>query len=146
MKTTSPEPNPVASSPWLDFSGPSLEALRHAVTLARQNEAQLTLVHAIEPFHADLLPDTSQVQRQVRQAAHQRLERFFIEARRLWPRTTRELRAGHPVAVITRPTRRAGAEFIVMGGHGRNGLKRGLIGSVAERVVRHAPCPLPVVR
>ena len=130
----------------VDFSKPSLEALPHALALAQQQNAQLTLIHVIEPFHPDMRIDTTQSQRDARVAAHGRLGKLADATRRIWPRTGRELRAGAPVTTITALAQRTNADLIVMGTHGRTGVKRGLIGSVAERVVRHAPCSVLVVR
>lgn len=130
----------------VDFSEPSLEALPHALALARKCEAQLTLLHVIEPFHPDLFLDTTQSQRDARKAAHERLTNLADATKKSWPRTGRELRTGHPVDTITALAKRTNADLIVLGTSGRTGVKRALIGSVAERVVRHAPCPVLVVR
>ncbi len=56
------------------------------------------------------------------------------------------LRSGYPVEEITEYARRSALDMIVIATHGRTGMKRALLGSVAERVVRHAPCPVLVVR
>ena len=96
----------------VDFSKSSLHALQYALALARQHEAQLTLLHVIEPFYASMLMDTTGTQR-TGEAAHPRLAGLWEDTKRAWPRT---------------------------------GLKRGLIDSIAERVVRLAPCPVLVVR
>jgi len=124
----------------VDFSKPSLDALPHALALARQYKAQLTLLHVIEPFHPDMLIDTTQSQRDARVAAHERLGKLADATKKAWTRTGRELRTGAPVTTILALAKRTNADLIVMGTHGRTGLKRGFIGSVAERVVRHAPC------
>ena len=55
-------------------------------------------------------------------------------------------RVGGASAVILETAEAVGAELIVMATHGRTGLAHVLLGSVAERVVRHAPCPVPVTR
>lgn len=130
----------------VDFSESSLAALRHALALARQNKAQLTLLHVLEPFHANMLIDTTQTQRDARVAAHERLTGLADGTKKVWPRTGRELRTGHPVTTITALAKRTNADIIVMGTHGHTGLKHAMLGSVAERVVRHAPCSVLVVR
>ncbi len=130
----------------VDFSKPSLDALPHALALARKYEAQLTLLHVIEPLHPDMLIDTTQSQRDARVTAHERLAKLADATKKAWPRTGRELRTGHPVDTITALAKRTNADLIVMGTHGRTGIKRALIGSVAERVLQHAPCPVLVVR
>jgi len=130
----------------VDFSPSSLGALQYALALARRHEARLTLLHVIEPLHPDMLMDFTEAQRSRRAAAHQHLNKLWENTRKAWPRTGRELREGHPVDVITALAKRTRADLVVMGTHGRAGLKRALIGSVAERVVRHARCPVLVVR
>jgi nucleotide-binding universal stress UspA family protein len=130
----------------VDFSKSSLKAVSYAVALARKYDAQLILLHVVERFHADLLIDTSGTQRAARASAHQLLNRLVETTRKTWPRTDHELRSGHAVTVITALAKRTGADLIVVGTHGRTGLQRRFIGSVAERVVRHAHCPVLVVR
>jgi nucleotide-binding universal stress UspA family protein len=130
----------------VDFSKPSLDALPHAHALARQYKAQLALLHVIEPFHPDMLIDTTRSQRDAPVAAHERLGKLADATKRDWPKTGRELRAGHPVDVILAMAKRTNADLIVMGTHGRTGFRRAFIGSVAERVVRQAPCSVLVVR
>lgn len=130
----------------VDFSKPSIEALPHALALARKYDAQLTLLHVLESSHADMLIDTSEAQRAARLDAHERLAKLADATKKTWPRTGRELRTGHPVDTITALARRTNADLIVLGTRGRAGFKGMLIGSVAERVVRYAPCPVLVVR
>ncbi|MBI5773053.1 MAG: universal stress protein [Verrucomicrobia bacterium] len=129
----------------VDFSKSSLAALQHALALAQRYDAQLLVLHALEPLHADMLIDVTQAQRDARAAAHERLTKLADATKRVWPRTGRELRTGHPVAIVTAMAKRMNADLIVMGTHGRTGFKRALMGSVAERVVRHAPCPVLTV-
>ena len=57
-----------------------------------------------------------------------------------------EVAVGHPADTIVRVAQERGADLIVMGTHGRTGLQHVLLGSVAEKVVRLAPCPVLTVR
>ena len=57
-----------------------------------------------------------------------------------------EIAAGHPAEAIVRVAQERKADLIVMGTHGRTGLQHVLLGSVAEKVVRLAPCPVLTVR
>ena len=130
----------------VDFSASSRGAVQYALALAQQYEAQLCLLHVIKPYQADLLVDTTESQRDVRVAAHQSLAKLADATKKAWPHTGRELRRGHPVDTITALAKRTNADLIVMGTHGRSGVTRAILGSVAERVVRHAPCSVLVVR
>jgi len=56
------------------------------------------------------------------------------------------LRSGRPFVEIVRLAREIPADLVVMGTHGRSGLRHALIGSVAERVVRKSPCPVLTVK
>jgi nucleotide-binding universal stress UspA family protein len=135
----------------VDFSEFSREAMRAAADLARQNAATLELVHVEdqplwtnEPFVH--LP--GDVRSEVLGAARRELELWRTEAeQRAGARVEARTASGSPwdaiVAIaVADPT----IDTIVMGTHGRSGISRALIGSVAERVVRHAPCSVLVVR
>ena len=128
----------------IDFSEISLAALPHALALAREYQAQLCLLHVIEPWPADGLLATEKDD--VRAAAHQSLAKLAGATKKVWPHTGRELRTGPTVETITALAKRTNADLIVMATHGRTGLQHAFIGSVAERVVRHAPCSVLVVR
>ena len=82
-------------------------------------------------------------------------QRELADARGQLARTEQVLRAvpvhevieeGEAAAVICREAADRGADVIVVGSHGRTGVKRLFLGSVSERVVRHAPCPVLVIR
>lgn len=130
----------------VDFSESSLTALDHALLLAQQNQSQLILLHVIEPFSPSILANTAELQRDIKAIAHKRLITLADATKKIWSRTGRELRSGHPVATILALAKRVNADLIVMGTHGRTGFRRTLIGSVAERVVRLAPCSVLIVR
>ena len=146
MKTNSPPATPRCLLVPVDFSRHSLAALRHALALASASKARVVLLHVLEPLHTSRLMDMAAIQRAARQEANEQLEKLLIETRKTWPAASRELRAGHPVQTIVVVAKRVQADLIVMGTHGRTGLRRSLIGSVAERVVREAHCPVLVVR
>jgi len=129
-----------------DFSGNSLNAFPIARSLANGFKPALTVLHVVEPFHADMLMDTGNLQRERRRQALEQLRELAAREFTGGAGAKTELRAGHPVEAITRFARESGADLIILATHGRTGLRRALIGSVAERVVRHAPCPVLVVR
>ncbi len=126
----------------VDFSAASLVALQHALALARKYDARLCLLHVIERF----LIDTNETRRAARLTAHLALAKLAGATRKLWPKTGRELRTGRPVDTIRAMAKRTNADLIVVGTHGRSGLEGALIGSVAEHVVRCAPCSVLTVR
>lgn len=111
-----------------DFSPASEPALRVALEYARRLGARLHIVHVRWPG-ADPGPD-------------ERLEALGLSAG--VPVATAVL-AGAPASQIVDYARRHRATLVVIGTHGRTGISRALIGSVAERVVRTAPCPVLVV-
>ncbi len=132
----------------VDFSECSLRALDYAVSLARQTGGQITLVHAVEPrkvfndsksAYADWDAWMLQTSRnQLNQLATDRIEELIP--------VRVELRIGRSYEVICELARRGGTDLIIIGTHGRTGLKRLFLGSTAERVVRFAPCSVLVVR
>jgi len=129
----------------VDFSDQSLEALRMARMIARDDLSRLCVLHVAEPLHADWHADMTALQKTAHEVIRNVLEKFVrAEFGDAGPR--RHFAQGKPVDVIVRYAAKMNADLIVLGTHGRTGLPRVLIGSVAERVVRHAPCPVLVVR
>ena len=117
----------------VDWSEPSNQAFQIGVSLARHN-AQLVLVHVVPPPLIMYGPPPEAYMAQLRE-----------ELCRIKPSdpkiSVRHLLAeGEPAAEIIRITNEARCDLIVMGTHERTGLNRVLMGSVAEKVVRKAPC------
>jgi nucleotide-binding universal stress UspA family protein len=134
----------------LDFSPPSKKALGYAVAVARQFKAKLTLLHVVEPvatpdFAASfplLMEDDD-----LMAAAKNELGRV-VKATRV-PRGMVEkilVRFGRSFHEIADAARTRRADLIIISTHGYTGLKHAVLGSTTERVVRHAPCPVLVVR
>ncbi len=135
----------------VDFSPGSREALELAADLARDHHAVLVLLHVeeralwtAEPY----LHLPADVREEVQLRLRDMLEEWKVEAqRRGAPEVMTQHRAGVPWERIVGTAREdPRIEQIVVGSHGRTGLRRALIGSVAERVVRHAPCSVIVAR
>jgi nucleotide-binding universal stress UspA family protein len=126
-----------------DFSDASAAALRVARSLARDHGARLIVLHVAPagavygtiPVPLDLQPhqDSLEVIREVIGGTDLK---YPVETR---------LRLGHAAAEILRAAEEVGADLIVMGTHGRTGLRRLLTGSVAEAVLRRARCPVLIV-
>jgi nucleotide-binding universal stress UspA family protein len=114
--------------------------------MAAERGAKLTVLHVIEPFPPGWRMDTEPLSRRARTEARQKLRGVFAKYLQGNDRVFPLLLSGHPADAIVRCARRFRPEVLVIATHGRTGLKRFVMGSVAERVVRHAPCPVLVVR
>jgi len=135
----------------VDFSDSSREAMHVAVELARKSQAALVLVHVWEtPMwstgYEKQLP--SEAMAELLAGEETTLTAWKLEASKLGVgEVAIKFLEGAPWDQIVSTAREDPAiDLIVMGTHGRTGVKRALIGSVAERVVRHAPCAVLVVR
>ncbi|MCY4513725.1 MAG: universal stress protein [Candidatus Tectomicrobia bacterium] len=128
----------------IDFSQDSEHAVDSAVGLAQQFQARVTLLHVVyvpEAAEVNLAAYMDKIRSEADQSMASRLKRVQdagIDAEALTV-------IGPPSQRIVDTARDRHADLIVMGTHGRTGLQHMLIGSVAERVVRLAPCPVMVV-
>ena len=135
-----------------DFSEPSTVALEYGREIARTYDATLHVIHVTEDlrwrFAADAtLAFPAGAQEDLEAAARTRLDAILHDE----DRTQRRARAVVNTAVntpeaIVAYSKAAAIDVIVMGTHGRSGFAHVLLGSVAERVVRLAPCPVLTVR
>jgi nucleotide-binding universal stress UspA family protein len=132
-----------------DFSEHADHALDYAVELAAQLGARVHLVHAISipPIglpEATVVDGVPLIERVTAEAE----EALEVRAARYRDRTELDvhLDVGDPREVVDQIAKRIGADLIVMGTHGRRGVKRVLLGSVAEAIVRTAPCPVLTIR
>lgn len=133
----------------IDFSDDSRRALERAAELAAPGGAGITLLHVIEPAitFSNLPMADNNLQSVDRRATHE-LARWASELEsKVSVPVTAEIRIGRP-GVQTLGVLDADPTFdlVVMGSHGRTGIRRVLLGSVAEQVLRHAACPVLVVR
>ena len=131
-----------------DFSDNAEPALAYAVSLAEKFRARLTLMHAYErPAYSypESLVEDFDFETKVDRAAARALEGVAARVRSAAIPVTVLLRKGTPSVEIVAAAEQANADLIVMGTHGRRGLSRALVGSVAETVVRTAPCPVLTV-
>lgn len=129
-----------------DFSPTSLQALDYAVPLARQLGGQITLLHVMD---WPVLPQTVEnlvIGDAMTRTAKERLDALAREKvpSPLLAKTL--VRTGSSYQEITRLAQGLKSHLIILSTHGRTGFKRALLGSTAERVVRHAPCPVLTVR
>jgi nucleotide-binding universal stress UspA family protein len=122
----------------VDFSPASDAALAHALSLAAQLDADITLLHVVEPPHRGLVEDAEQAIR-----AGERLRRAMPADARDWCRPREVLAvAGRVSEAILDEARKSHADLIVMGVQGRRALGVMLFGSNTHEVVRHAECPV----
>jgi len=138
-----------------DFSDCSKEALEDGVFLAQQFGAELYLVHVFEmPVYILGMggipgPETPEMVAWIassREREKKRLDLLSEKVRREGVQAHPILKEGTPFREILQAARENAADLIVLGTHGRTGLDRLMTGSVAERVVRHAPCPVFLVK
>ena len=135
----------------IDFSDASRAAMEVAADLARRSGADLVLLHAY-PIPGYTFPDGSVVaspkmMQDLADQAERHLQEWRGDAAKIAgsPVTTQKA-IGEPAAEIVAFARSAGVDLVVVGTHGRTGIEHALMGSVAERVVRRAHCPVLTVR
>lgn len=126
-----------------DLTENSDNALAAAISLAKQNDAELLLVHALPPP----IP-VYEIESSVRPEAEEALAKLLKRVTDIGVKAKRVLIKGSaPVSNnIVRCARFFGADLIVMGTRGRTGISRWLVGSHASRVIARAHCPVMVVR
>lgn len=135
----------------LDFSIHALKALRYATAFARQFQAALIFLHVTEPvvYPADFgyapLP-MNELEEHFQRDARERLEALAAEQVAAGLPTETIMRIGKPYQEIAAAAQELQADLIVITTHGYAGLTHVVLGSTAERVVRHALCPVFVVR
>jgi len=135
-----------------DFSKHSGHALGYAAALAEKFGAELFLlhvVHSLATFYPDPLAVAAPIQErgEPSTAAAQAGFDQLVRDNRLDRLTVhREVHEGAPAEEIIRFAKEAKVDLIAMGTHGHTGLAHILLGSVAEKVVRHAACPVLTVR
>ena len=128
-----------------DFSPASQEALKWATSLARDSGASITIVHVEEPPMAygggELYVGDDEGHRE-------ELKKSLVQVVPPDPSIQFEhkLLIGDPATAIVQTAEDENADFIVIGTHGRTGLTRLLMGSVAEAVVRRAKCPVLTIK
>ena len=149
---TAPARTPMRLLHPTDFSESADRAQRRAVGLARALGAELVLLHVTTdppPLYNEgywgLADAAAVVERQRKWATDTLQARVDMLAKDGVPARAR-VAAGVPVDEIVRAAAEEGVDFIVMGTHGRGQLDRLLLGSVADRVIRRAPCPVMTVR
>ena len=149
----------------VDMSGFSLEALRLAVKIAGAGDADLDLLHVIEDpldeLYMSALTQTdpallesykneprrhAKFQRTTEDHAEVLLKQICRDHVQRLKRVRYHIRSGDPLEKILEVAEDCMSDLIVLATHGRTGVKRLLIGNIAEKIVRHAPCPVLTIK
>jgi nucleotide-binding universal stress UspA family protein len=134
-----------------DFSPASRRAYDTAIALAKLGHARITILFVLAPVllvpgqYVDAETMVA-LENRARELSRQQLAVLATRARKAGVRVSVLLREGVPSDQIVRAARSMKADLIVMGTHGRRGLPKLFLGSVAERVVAAAPCPVVTAR
>ena len=135
-----------------DFSRACGAAFTRAVEMAKVNRAELLVLHVLSPV-VPMMGDGyvapqlyEQIESSARAEAQRQLDRLLARAKKAGARANGLLVSGTPYEQITRVARSKRADLIVIGTHGRTGLAKFLLGSVASRVIATATCPVLTVR
>ena len=137
-----------------DFSKASGPAFARAMAEARQNRSELLLIHVMAPVipigaggEGYISPSAyDEMERSARAWAQKQMDRLLAKAKAARVRVRGMLMSGVAHEQIGRAAKRQKAGMIIMGTHGRTGVARFFLGSVAARVAATAPCPVLTVR
>lgn len=129
----------------VDFQEPSVAALEYARSLARTFGSSLSVVHVIQPVASEIYVYSTDLVQNWERVAYERLRELYPPAERTALQGRAEVRVGYPVDEILTFANERDADLIIVGTHGRGALGHLLLGSVAERVVRRARCPVLTV-
>lgn len=135
----------------IDFSGASLKALEYALSLAKEADARLTLLHALDMLPEEEPPDTLRFDIRgyrdyLRRVAGDRLLKLIPEGAREWCRPEVVIEPGKAYRGVLKMAEEREADLIVMGVVGRGAVDLLLFGSTAAHVVREATCPVLTIR
>jgi nucleotide-binding universal stress UspA family protein len=129
-----------------DFSECSDAAVKYGVEIAAGSASTLTVVHAFELPYTYVSPFLSgEILSEARAAAEHQLKKVLEPIRTRIPAAAGVVRLGSPWEQILEAARELGADLIVVGSHGRAGVPRALLGSIAEKVVRLSAVPVLTV-
>jgi universal stress protein A len=133
-----------------DFSAIAEKAVEYAVFLASSHNAELQLLHVVDHLHGfdnylilSMTPD--EVSERMEKHANKTLSEVVNQIKETM-KIEKAVRHGKTSVQIVEMAKEMKADLIVIGTHGRTGLSHVIIGSVAEAVIRHAYCPVLVVR
>jgi nucleotide-binding universal stress UspA family protein len=135
-----------------DFSKASVAAFRKAVEMAKAQRAELVIVHVVNPIipvagEGYISPKTyEEIAASTRGSAQKQLDKLVAKAKQAGVRAKSFVLEGAAYDQIVRFGKSKRADLMVLGTHGRSGLAKLFLGSVASRVVTAATCPVLTVR
>jgi nucleotide-binding universal stress UspA family protein len=134
----------------IDFSDCSRKALQYALPFAKQFGATIELIHVVPInylFGSEFgAIDFPQMETELKTNAQKRLAEFVDREIGSGVPSEAVVRTGQPMHEIVAEAKHRGADLIILSTHGRTGLRHVFMGSVAENVIRYAPCPVLTVR
>ena len=130
-----------------DFSPDSGQALKHALSLAQEFQAELHLAYVIEPptqtdLHTEVIPAADDIQQDYRDLLTRRLKEMVPAEARNWCTPQTGLLEGQPYEEIVAYAESNDIDMIVLGVRGHGLVKTLFLGSTTDRVVRRSPCPV----
>lgn len=132
----------------VDFSAPSRNALRYANEFAKAMNAKITVMHVIQPqpIAADVNVPYVPLEIELEKNAKEDLARIVKEEVQEGVLVEQVMAFGLPSDCVIAQAQKENVDLIILGTHGRTGISRLLMGSTAENVIRHATCPVLVVK
>jgi universal stress protein A len=133
----------------VDFSKESILAVKFAASMAEEYKTRLYVLHVMDPIHPSVRNHMANFE------AFEKNRALEVKAdlENAIPGSVKEripvetiLETGNPMHAIVDKAKELGVDVLVIATHGRSGLAHVLLGSVAENVIRHAPCPVFVIR
>lgn len=129
-----------------DFSECASTAVNVAAAMHRKTGVEVLLLHVTEPAHQGLRVQTSDLHAQMKAEAEKGLAKLVSEMFGKSATVRLLVNDGRPAEVICQTAHKEQVDAILMPTHGHSGLKHAFLGSVTEKVVRHSPCSVLVVR
>jgi nucleotide-binding universal stress UspA family protein len=134
----------------IDFSEAAIKILQYAIFVAEKFNAKIFIIYVMEyPYTlSGLAPSRldNEYEEQMLRFAEKRMTSFLEEHRGLIPLSYESsILSGHPAEKIINYAEMEGVDLIIIGTHGHKGLEKMLFGSVAEKVVKLAPCPVMTI-
>lgn len=129
-----------------DGSTGTAHVAMQAIDLAEQYGSTLYVLNVVDADVGSVLTDIQETKAELEEQGRRAVERIETMAKIHGVDAETEVREGDPATEILEYAEEIDADAIVAGTHGRSGVKRRLIGSVAERLVRHATCPVMTIR